>query len=286
MPRHVSVLFVTLFHCLTVHAQWSSFKPVTLDVLPKDQREIDQQTVEDGKVVPKEVRVDWYGFTLRGGTNIVEDRYQYPVADPTLAPGDKIILVRTTEVTDADSVNAALRATPATGAIPISVLRQIQDAEEEIKVTLYRGDSSILRELLAKKIAARPPFPESGKRGTWGEVRLLEVTLRAIDDNGQGIFDATFSIPRDDRLRKSSKGPGTVRAENVLLRGWNLAGLSVGDRVTVPPIGYNKGQKITAEVIDMALQTGSSGIPNKRVLGGGGFLCGNYERGGSATSLE
>ena len=112
MLRHACVLLAAIFHCVNVHAQWSSFRPIDINVIPEDQRNMNEQTVVKGKIVPKEIRVDWYEFSLEGNTNEVKDLYQYPVADPTFAPGDRIVRIRTKDVGTAEEIMRELRATP------------------------------------------------------------------------------------------------------------------------------------------------------------------------------
>lgn len=268
MLRHASILFVTLVHCVTVHAQWSSFKPVTIADLPNDQRAIDQQTVKDGNVVPKAIRVDWYGFQLKGMSNIVEHRFQYPVADPTLAPGDKITRVRTTAVTDAKSVTAALRASPDGSAVPIIVERENRGIVEPIKITLYRADSITLNALFNDSIRVRPPVPASDKPGTWGEVLDLSFSVVAIADDGEAIFRGYIKVPTFNSRGRDVDTFRRVDVTNAILRGWNVAGLDVGESADLKEI-----QKADAhEAQQFVLKSGSSGIPGQKTSGGNGFL--------------
>jgi membrane-associated protease RseP (regulator of RpoE activity) len=272
MLRHASAVLAALLTCDFAQAQWSSFRPVTIDLLPKDQRELDKQTVQDGKVVPKEIRVDWYGFQLRGTTNIVEHRYQYPVADPTLAPGDKIIRVRATEVSDAETVTAALRAAPDGNGIPIIVERQNGDVMEATKITLYRAHSITLNELFNGGISVRPPVPASDKPGAWGEVLDLSFSVVAISDDGEGIFRGYIKVPTFSREGRSATTFRRVDVANAVLRGWNVAGLDVGESADFRPT-----QKAAENVTDngaqqLALKSGSSGMPGGKTNGGHGFL--------------
>ena len=114
MRVHALLTLAVLLWCNIGNAQWSHFRSVREELLPHDQRGFNDQTVEKGKVVPTEIRVDCYGFTLNVDSNEIEDVYQYPFADPTLASGYKIIKVRTRNVRDAAGIIRELRASATT----------------------------------------------------------------------------------------------------------------------------------------------------------------------------
>jgi|GEM_PF-2023834 len=263
---------ILLVQCTHATAQWSSFKPVTKELIPRDQREINQQTVAEGNVIPKEIRVDWYGFTMKNGTNVVQDRYQYPVSDPVLATGDKIVRVRTTDVTDADQVTKALRESPDTDSVSISVERILDGTTKLVKITLYRANSILLNRLLNDDVGIQPPVPLSGKPGVWGEASSLSFKLVTIADNGEGIFRGSIRVPELDERRRRSGSVRGVHVEHAVLRGWNVAGLSVGDPAELYRCATNPDHVVPAEVPRLVMGTGSSGIPKEKTKGGIGFL--------------
>jgi membrane-associated protease RseP (regulator of RpoE activity) len=272
MLRHASAVLAALLACDFAQAQWSSFRPVTIDLLPKDQRELDKQTVQDGKVVPKEIRVDWYGFRLKGTTNIIEYRYQYPVADPTLAPGDKIIRVRATEVSDSESVLTALRASPDGNGIPIIVERDNEGVVETAKITVYRANSLTLNGLFNERISVRPPIPASDKPGAWGEVERLSFKVVAISDDGEGIFRGYIKVPIFNGKSREPVSSRDVELANTVLRGWNVAGLDVGEAATLKATQKAAENVTNNNAQQLVLKSGSNGMPGEKSNGGHGFL--------------
>lgn len=271
-PMRVFILLTlaVLMPASVASAQWSSFKPVTLDVIPRDQRNIDEQTIVKGKVAPKEIRVDWYGFDLKNGTNEVLNRYQYPVADPTLASGDKITRIRAIDVTDERSITSALRAASDAVSMPIVVERKVDDKIITQRVTLYRANSLILNALLQKQLNAAPPIPNSNKPGVWGQASHLNFKVVAITDDGEGIFSGFIIVPKLDADGRYSGKSTDVRIENTVLRGWAVSGLEVGEQPRFASRPASQPQQKLAE--QLVQKAGSSGIPGEKVVGGSGFL--------------
>lgn len=265
LPQSIAVI-IALLHCGIAGAQWSSFKPVTEELIPEDQRDISEQTVVKGKVVPKEIRVDWYGFTLDGDTNIVEDRFQYPVADPTLAPGDKIIMIRTTEVSNAAQIDSELRNSPTKSPISITVEREIDGDTKPVKISLHRAKSLILNGLLDRSIRVQPSKLRSSEVGAWGSVFRMYWQAAAMAENGEVICHGTIDIEGDNKH---------VSLQNIVLRGWDLQNSRIGQEVKVPLPGSDPQREPFPKAEAMALLSGSTGIPNEKSDGGTGFLLGS-----------
>ena len=268
MLRQSLAVIIALLQCGIAGAQWSSFKPVTEELIPEDQRDISEQTVVKGKVVPKEIRVDWYGFTLDGDTNIVEDRFQYPVADPTLAPGDKIIMIRTTEVSNAAQIDSELRNSPTKSPISITVEREIDGDTKPVKISLHRAKSLILNGLLDRKISVQPPMLRSSKEGTWGGVIGLSWQPTGMAENGEIICHVGINNEQDARV---------IALTNIVLRGWDLQNSRIGQEVKVPLPGSDPQREPFPKAEAMALLSGSTGIPNEKSDGGIGFLNNRYQ---------
>jgi hypothetical protein len=262
MRFQIIVMLTVLGHCCVGNAQWSSFRSVREELLPDDQRDIDNQTVEKGKVVPKEIRVDWYGFTLEDDTNVVEDIFQYPVADPTLFPGDKIIKVRTRDVRNADEITRELRATPERGTIALTVSREVDGQLKPVKISLHRANSLILKGIFADSIRVCPPLLNTEKADSWGAVFDFGCRVVAIADNDERIFSGAF-VPLDGK---------STRVENLVFRGWRIPDLDVGDELDLAERASDNGEEFQILKQKILLQSGSSGVPKQSADGGAGFL--------------
>jgi hypothetical protein len=257
MRVHAILTLAIMFHCNVGNAQWSSFKPITKQVLPPDQKEIDGQTVEDGKVVDKVIRVDWYGFTLEGETNVVKDRYQYPVADPTLAAEDKIVAVMGKSTTTAADVWSALRQTKENATISITIIRRQDGSDVEKRIRLYRANSAVLNALFNEEGYASPPYLTPGVVNAWGSVGSMSLKAIAIADDGTPVFSGEIhSLP----------------VENVILTGWTIPKLNAGDKFKPPTISRDSGNKNPKAAGELAIYTGSCATPKEKIEGGSAFL--------------
>ncbi len=262
MRFQIIFMLTVLGHCCVGNAQWSSFRSVKEELLPDDQRDFNGQTVEKGKVVPKEIRVDWYGFTLEDDTNVVEDIFTYPVAEPTLFPGDKIIKVRTRDVRNAPEIVRELRATPERGTVALTVSREGDGQSKQVKISLHRANSLILKGILAGNIRVCPPLLNPEKPDSWGAVFDFECRVVAIADNGESIFSGLF-IPLEGK---------STRVENIVFRGWSIPDLDAGDELDLPTRATHNGEEFQVMKQRILFQSGSSGVPKQSADGGAGFL--------------
>lgn len=282
MKLQTILMLSILIKCHTLSAQWSSFKAISREIIPEDQRNIDEQTLIKGKIAPKEIRVDWYGFTLVGDTNVIKDRFQYPVADPTLAAGDRIVSVRGKEVTNAAGIQKELRESPDKGTVFVQVVRTIEGEEKSVRLNLHRASSLVLHGILQGRIRARPPLLQSGDEGAWGETGGASATVIAIADTGERILAGRVN---------------EVKLENFIIRGWNTPESSnslhknlpkknwwngqnrkVGDSFGLPYAGKDKELKLHPQAALIACGTGSSGHPKQDSKNGDGFLYDDSDR--------
>lgn len=283
MRVHAILTLAILLKCNTMNAQWSSFKAISREVIPEDQRNIDEQTLIKGKIAPKEIRVDWYGFTLDGDTNVIKDRFQYPVADPTVAAGDKIVSVRGKEVTNAAGIQKELRESPDKGTVFVQIVRTIEGKEKSVRLNLHRANSLVLHGILQGRIRARPPLLQSGDEGAWGETGGTSATVIAIADTGERILAGRVN---------------EVKLENFIIRGWNTPESSdslrkknlpkkdwwngqnrkVGDSFGLPYAGKDKELKLHPQAAFIACGSGSSGHPKRDSKNGDGFLYDDSDR--------
>lgn len=260
----VQTLFTlaVLIQCNTGNAQWSVFRSVREELLPDDQRDINSQTVEKGQVIPKEIRVDWYGFTLKDDSNEIEDVYQYPVADPTLAPGDKIIKVRTRDVRDAPGIMRELRASPERGTAAVTISRLVAGQSKQVKISLHRANSLVLKSMLSESIKVRPPLLNYEKSDSWGGVSEFDFRVVAVADSGELIASGSFAPAIGE----------SVRVQNAVFRGWKLPELAVGDKLDLSRREIDDDEAFQAMQQRILLMSGSSGVPKQSSEGGTGFL--------------
>jgi hypothetical protein len=175
-------------------------------------------------------------------------------------------------VKDADSVTAALRATPDADAVPIVVERLTEGSVKTEKITLYRANSLVLSDLLKKKLSISPPFVQNDDAGVWGEARLLSFQLIAIADDGRGVFKGTINVVESKGRTRKATGETVVRVENVLLRGWDVSGMNVGEFAKLNTLGNTEDYEPSDEARQLVLKSGSSGSPGQKTPGGIGFL--------------
>jgi hypothetical protein len=268
MLRHACVLLAAIFHCVNVHAQWSSFRPIDINVIPEDQRNMNEQTVVKGKIVPKEIRVDWYGFSLEGNTNEVKDLYQYPVADPTFARRDRIVRIRTKDVGTAEEIMRELRATPDKGMIPVTVLRIIDGQKKNIRLALHRANSLILKGILDKSLSTGPPLLGDGNYGAWGEIERISAQATATADNGELVYTGSIEVGRRE----------LIPLEHFVLRGWKQNNPFVGKSLNIPRYREDPDHETHPMAVELMNGTGSTGIPKKVADGGAGFVFDSRKR--------
>lgn len=102
------------------------------------------------KNVPEEDWDGFYGFKVTGDTTIVGERFFYPLPDPPLFAGDRIVSVRNQAVATKVELFEQLNSIP-NSPISIKIERPSRGAQpRQIKLDLHRGDAELLRKELGK----------------------------------------------------------------------------------------------------------------------------------------
>lgn len=102
--------------------------------------------------VPEEVWDSFYGFNVVGESTIVRDRFLYPVADPPLFTGDRIVSVKSRPVETREQLFKELNSF-ASAPISIKVERASRLGKPRtLTIHLHRADSELLRQHLGQRI--------------------------------------------------------------------------------------------------------------------------------------
>ncbi len=113
--------------------RWTAFKELTAERIPE---------------------ADWsafYGFTVAGNTTVVEDRFLYPISDPPLFTGDRIISVKSKRVETKEQLYEELNSY-LKSPISIRVERASRGGKpKELRIEVTRVDHELMRTELGKR---------------------------------------------------------------------------------------------------------------------------------------
>ncbi|MBL8819943.1 MAG: hypothetical protein JNL58_28215 [Planctomyces sp.] len=170
---------------------WGSFKELSIELLPEDQRNIDSLTVKDGKATTKDVPIDFWGFTFKPDSLEVDEVFRYPIAEPPLMVGDRIIKVRSRAVDTSSTAIKILKSADSPIASAI-VERTFPDGSvSQIRTRIHRANSIIFNRILKEELKPEPPRLKASGSWSWGYVDRLTITKIGTLDDGRDFYSVS-----------------------------------------------------------------------------------------------